>query len=69
VIRVAIGRLAVRFRDANPDESYLRDGPVAVARFEHDDADTEGDEELRNRRILRQRQAADILRAFLSPFL
>jgi hypothetical protein len=69
VIREALNRLAVRFCDANPDESYLRDGPVAVASFEYAVADFEGDEELRNQRILRQRQAADILRAFLQPLL
>lgn len=68
VIREALSRLAARFCDANPDESYLRDGPVAVARFEDDDAEIDGDEELRNRRILRQRQAADIISAILSPF-
>ncbi len=68
VIREALARLTVRFCDANPDEAYLRDGPVAVARFEDDDADVDGDEELRNRRILRQRRAADLMRAFLVPF-
>lgn len=68
VIRDALARLTVRFCDANPDEAYLRDGPVAVARFEDDDAEIDGDEELRNRRILRQRRAADLMRAFLAPF-
>jgi hypothetical protein len=66
VIREALARLTVRFCDANPDDAYLRDGPVAVARFE--DADTDGDEDQRNRRILRQRRAADHMRAFLAPF-
>jgi hypothetical protein len=47
----------------------LRDSPVAVAHFEQHDGDAEEDEELRNQRILRQRQAANILRALLSPFL
>lgn len=69
VIREALARLAVRFCDPNPEESYLRDGPVAVARFEDNDADIEGDDDLRNRRILRQRQAADIMSAFLLPLL
>ena len=69
VILQAIELLKVRFCDPNPDESYLRDGPVAVARFEDDDTDTVGeDEEQRNRRILRQRQAADVIGAFLAPF-
>lgn len=67
VIRDALRRLAIRFCDANHEESYLRDGPVAVARFEQHGVD--GDDELRNQRILRQRQVADILRAFLLPFL
>lgn len=67
VIREALARLTVRFCDGNPDEAYLRDGPVAVARFEDDDADVDGDEELRNRRILRQRRAADLMLAFLAP--
>lgn len=69
VVREAIRRLAVRFCDPNPEESYLRDGPVAVAQFEYDDHSFEDNEELRNRRILRQRQVAEILQAFLSPFL
>lgn len=66
VIRDALARLAVRFRDPNPDESYLRDGPTAVARFEDDDSDVDADPALRNRRILRQRRAADIMRDFLA---
>lgn len=66
VIREALDRLSVRFCDTNADQSYLRDGPIAVARFEDNDADA-GDEELQNRRILRQRQAADIMSAFLLP--
>ncbi len=69
VIHEAIARLTARFRDPNPDESYLRDGLVAVARFEDDDADVEIDEELRNARLLRQRRAADIMAAFLGPWL
>ncbi|MCW1432002.1 antitoxin [Novosphingobium sp. JCM 18896] len=66
VIREALGRLAVRFSDANPDESYLRDGPTAVARFEDDDADVETEPEPRDRRILRQRRAADVMKEFLA---
>lgn len=68
VIREALARLTVRFCDANPDEAYLRDGPIAVARFEDEDADVDDDEELRNSRILRQRRAAELMRAFLEPF-
>jgi len=68
VIQLALTRLASRFIDPNPDESYLRDGPVAVARFE-DDADLGDDEELLNARILRQRRAADLMSAFVVPLL
>ena len=67
VIREALARLTKRFCDANPDESYLRDGPVAVSRFEDEDADAEGDADVRNRRILRQRQVADLMNNFLGP--
>lgn len=67
-IREALTRLAVRFRDPNPDESYLRDGPVAVASFEDDEADVSADPELLNARILRQRHAAEIMADFLRVF-
>ena len=64
----ALARLAVRFRDPNPDESYLRDGPVAVASFEDDEADVSADPDLLNARILRQRHAAEIMADFLKAF-
>lgn len=67
-IREALARLAVRFRDPNPDESYLRDGPVAVASFEDDEADVSADPDLLNARILRQRHAAEIMADFLRVF-
>ena len=67
-IREALTRLAVRFRDPNPDESYLRDGPVAVASFEDDEADVSADHDLLNARILRQRHAAEIMADFLKAF-
>lgn len=67
-IREAPTRLAARFRDPNPDESYLRDGPVAVARFEDDEADVSADPDLLNARILRQRHAAEIMADFLRAF-
>lgn len=66
VIRLALTRLAARFIDPDPDESYRRDGPVAYALFE-DAAGSSEDEELRNARILRQRRAADLMSAFLLP--
>ena len=68
VIKEALGRIGVRFTDPNPDEAHLRDGPVAVARFENGDPIDEEDDEVRNLRILRQRQAADLIRKFLEPF-
>ncbi|MDX2209931.1 MAG: antitoxin [Sphingopyxis sp.] len=67
-IREALARLAARFRDPNPDESYLRDGPVAVASFEDDEADVSADPDLLNARILRQRHAAEVIADFLAPF-
>ena len=67
-IREALTRLAARFRDPNPDESYLRDGPVAVASFEDDEADVSADPDLLNARILRQRHAAEIMADFLRAF-
>lgn len=67
-IREALSRLAARFRDPNPDESYLRDGPIAVACFEDDEADVSADPDLLNARILRQRHAAEVMADFLSPF-
>lgn len=67
-IREALARLAARFRDPNPDESYLRDGPVAVASFEDDEADVSADPDLLNARILRQRHAAEVMADFLGAF-
>lgn len=67
-IREALARLAASFRDPNPDESYLRDGPVAVASFEDDEADVSSDPDLLNARILRQRHAAEVMADFLAPF-
>lgn len=67
-IREALTRMAARFRDPNPDESYLRDGPVAVASFEDDEADVSADPDLLNARILRQRHAAEIMADFLKAF-
>ncbi|TAJ33643.1 antitoxin [Bosea sp. (in: a-proteobacteria)] len=55
----AIGQALVllenHFCDPKPEEAYLRDGPVAVARFEISGDDGEAQEA----RILRQRRVAD----------
>ena len=63
VIEEALAILRKRFvSDANT-EGYRKDGPVAVARFEQG----EGDEaELREARLLRQRQASDIIEQLLA---
>ena len=68
VIRLALTRLAARFIDPKPEESYRRDGPVAYALFEGA-AGSADDEELRNARILRQRRAADLMSSFLLPLV
>ncbi|WP_242187258.1 hypothetical protein [Sphingomonas sp. CARO-RG-8B-R24-01] len=66
--RCGHNRLASRFIDPKPDESYRRYGPVAYALFE-EAAGSGDDEEIRNARILRQRRAADIMSAFLLPLV
>jgi len=66
VVRNAIAILTRRFCDPSPDESYLRDGPVAVARFE---LGADDDEEMRNARVLRQRTVAEVMGTFLHPWL
>jgi len=67
VIREALAKLRVRFVDPTPEESYLRDGPTAVARFEEEEFDEDSEGAARERRTLRQRRAADIMRDFLAP--
>jgi hypothetical protein len=70
VIIDALSRLARRFCDpAAPDDAYRKDGPVAVARFERDDAAVEEDAETANQRILRQRRVADIMANLVLPLL
>lgn len=70
VILDALTRLERRFCDtAAPENSYRMDGPVAVARFEDDDAAVDEDREAANRRLLRQRQAADVIAGLVLPLL
>ena len=64
VIGDALTILARRFTDAVPDEGYLREGPVAVAKFEVDGADD--DEDVRQQRSLRQRDVNTLIRRFLA---
>jgi hypothetical protein len=64
-VHEAIAKLQTRFVHDDLDQSYRRDGPVAVARFGDNDADAGGNEEVRDLRILRQRQVADMMGKFL----
>jgi len=52
--------LARYFADDGSTEGYLKIGPVTVAKFEIGE-----DEEVRERRILRQRDVADLINRFL----
>ena len=63
VIERALHILARRFTDDQHSEGYRKDGPVAVARFE---GFTDDDDNGRERRLLRQRQAAEIVSILLS---
>lgn len=61
----ALARLAARFCDDGRGEGYLKDGPVAAARFENDDR---GDDD-REARILRQREVSEIIGRIVVPLL
>jgi hypothetical protein len=59
-IETALKILEERFADGGNSEGYLKDGPVAVAKFQlGEDGDT------REERILRQREAADLIMRLL----
>lgn len=60
-VQEALAKLKTRFVHEDPDQSYRRDGPVAVARFEDNDADVGDNQEVRDLRILRQRRVADLM--------
>src|SRR3546814_10393686 len=62
----ALAKLKTRFVHDDPGQSYRRDGPVAVARFEDNDADAGGNEDVRDLRILCPRRVADLMAKFLS---
>lgn len=64
VIRAALAILSKRFCDPNPDEGYLREGPVAVARFELEGDNA--DPETREQRALRQREVNDVISKLLA---
>ena len=60
VIEEVLAILAKHFSDDANAEGYQKDGPVAVAKFEvGEDAD------LRDRRVLRQREACDVIMRLL----
>jgi hypothetical protein len=63
VVREALNFLLKHFADDAKTEGHRKDGPVAVAKFELGDAD--GPEQ-RERRILRQRQASDVIGRLLA---
>jgi len=65
-VQEALAKLKTRFVHDDPDQSYRRDGAVAVARFEDNDADVDDNEEIRDLRILRQRQVADLMGQFFA---
>ena len=61
VVDEALAILRKRFADDETTEGYRKDGAVAVARFEID-----GDgEEVRELRLIRQREASDLLMRLL----
>ncbi len=66
VIEKALGILKVRFTDDDTTEGYRKDGPVAVARFKHGDAE---DDERREVRALRQRIVSDLISRMLSKIV
>lgn len=59
-IESALIILEKRFADDKTTEGYVKDGPVAVAKFQLGE-----DTETRDERILRQRQAADLIMTLL----
>ena len=65
-VQEALAKLKTRFVHDDPDQSYRRDGAVAVARFEDNDADVDDNEEIRDLRILRQRQVAELMGQFFA---
>jgi len=62
VIEKALGILKTRFTDDDKTEGYLKDGPVAVAKFEL----VEDEEEAKESKALRQRKVSDLVSGFLS---
>lgn len=61
-IALALEILRKRFADDEKVEGYKKDGPVSVAKFELGDSN---DAELKEARLLRQRQVADVIEQVL----
>lgn len=61
-IALALEILRKRFAGDEKIEGYKKDGPVSVAKFELGDSD---DSELKEARLLRQRQVADVIEQLL----
>jgi hypothetical protein len=58
VIESALAILRARFTDDERVEGYRKDGPVSVAKFELGESN---EPDLREARVLRQRQASDVI--------
>lgn len=63
VMSAALAILRTRFVTDDRTEGYRKDGPVAVARFEHGESN---EPEQRETRTLRQRQASDVIEQLLA---
>ena len=63
VVRDALAVLRNRFTQSHETEGYLKDGPVAVARFELGNS-SEVDQ--REARVLRQREVSDVIERLLA---
>ena len=63
VVRDALDILRRRFADDVATEGYRKDGPVSVAKFERGEGDEAGQRETR---VLRQRQASDVIDRLLA---
>ncbi|WP_137390418.1 antitoxin [Rhodoligotrophos defluvii] len=63
VIRESLAILRNRFAQDDKIEGYRKDGPVAVARFELGDGD---EPDQREARLLRQREASDVVEQLLA---
>jgi hypothetical protein len=64
VVAAALTILRRRFCDDTPDGGYLREGNVAVAKFEIEGDDS--DRDIREQRALRQRRINDAIERFLT---